>query len=236
MPDFIPFQADDFDPISGIDLNFDGDGNLVDIVEEEPQLPPFFGDMPSNVSMPASGARVPLHPEEDFLMMVDGQMLPEDAEAFPVPAKLIPRVVSETAQTVSTTTTTEIAQAAAAPARRRRKTVRPGAFIDDEVSLRRSEQREWAENYVDRMGRATKPKVGTTVAQAKKNAQFYMLDNAIAGLGLFARMQGVAHSLAAQFNGQNILAQLHPDNFAVQEEGPAAPYGRRRRRKSDEAF
>ncbi|KAJ2955699.1 hypothetical protein NQ176_g11382 [Zarea fungicola] len=158
MPDFIPFQADDFDTIAVIDLNFDGDGNLVDIVEEEPQLPPFFGDMPSNVSMPASGAQVPLHPEDDFLMTMNDQMLPENTEAFPVPAKLIPRVMSEITQTVSTTTTTDIAQSAAAPARRRRKVVGPGAFVDDQVSLRRSEQREWAENYVDRMSQATKPK------------------------------------------------------------------------------
>ncbi|KAK4085995.1 hypothetical protein Purlil1_9736 [Purpureocillium lilacinum] len=47
MPEFMPFGDDDLDPIPNVSLDFDGDGNLLGIFDQEPELPPlpeFPGD------------------------------------------------------------------------------------------------------------------------------------------------------------------------------------------------
>ncbi|KAM3533915.1 hypothetical protein MY4038_002793 [Beauveria bassiana] len=230
MPEFLQSQEDEFDAIAGIGLNFDGDGNLV---EEEPELPPFFGDMPSNVSMPASGAQ-PL-PLEELFLMGEEQALP-DAEAFPAPVATPANrsnnrvVVSEENETV---TTSEVGQAAA-PAKRRR-VARRVPMVDNETALPRSQQKYWLSHYVDIMADAARPRGGTGApAQARRNALAFVLHNGIANVGLVARVTGVAHPLAAAFSGWNVLSQLHPDAFGQPE--PETPRQSSRRRKSEEAF
>ncbi|KAM3509373.1 hypothetical protein MY10362_000612 [Beauveria mimosiformis] len=230
MPELLQSQEDEFDAIAGIGLNFDGDGNLV---EEEPELPPFFGDMPSNVSMPASGAQ-PL-PLEDLFLMGEEQALP-DAEAFPAPAATLTNrsnsrvVVSEENETV---TTSEVVQAAA-PAKRRR-VARRVPMVDEETALPRSQLKHWFSHYADIMADAARPRGGTTApAQARRNALAFVLHNGLANVGLVARATGVAHPLSVAFSGWNVLSQLHPDAFGQPE--PETPRRSSRRRKSEEAF
>ncbi|TQV92129.1 Rad21/Rec8 like protein [Cordyceps javanica] len=229
-PEFLPTQEDDFAAIGEIGLNFDGDGNLVELIEEEPELPPFFGDTPSNVSMPVAGAQE-LQPLHDFLTMGEEQVLP-DAEAFPAPAA--PKtsdcvVVSGEDHAI---TTLEVMQAAA-PAKRRRVT-RNVSMVDEEIALSRSEQKHWLHDYVDIMADATKTRDSTTPAQAKKNALAFLLHNGLANVGLTSRVNGVDHPLAAAFSGWNVLSQLNPDAFGQPE--PETPHRSSRRRKSSEAF
>lgn len=230
--EFVALQEDEFDAIPALGLTFDGDGNLVEAVEEEPELPPFFGDMPSNVSMPASGAQQPL---DDFLMMAEDQLLP-DAEAFPATATAAPQrkeqVVAPSEEN-ETVTTSEVVQATA-PAKRRR-TVKHVAMTDEVTYLPRSQQKHWQDNYVAIMEGAARHGKGTTApAQAKKNALAFVLHNGIANVGLSARVSGVEHPLGAAFSGWNVLSCLNPDVFGVPE--PETPRRPRRRRKSDEAF
>lgn len=230
VPEFVPTQDDEFDAIAGIGLEFDGDGNLVEAVEDEQELPPFFGDMPSNVSMPASGAQQ-LQPLDDFLVMGEEQVLP-DADAFPAPPaapkKSDHHVASEENETVTTTESVQVVASV-----KRRKVTRHVPMTDDEISLPRSQQKFWVKNYEAIMASATKPRDGTMPAQAKKNALAFVLHNGLANVGLSSRVTGVAHPLAALFSGWNVLSQLNPDAFGQPE--PETPR-RSRRRKSGEAF
>ncbi|KAJ4145466.1 hypothetical protein LMH87_004315 [Akanthomyces muscarius] len=235
VPEFVPTNEDEFDAIAGIGLNFDGDGNLIEAVVDEPELPPFFGDTPSNISMPASGAQQQLPPMEDaFIAMGEEQVLP-DAEAFPAPPlatsnKNKQPALSDEGDTV---TTTEVEQAAAAPAKRR-KITRHVFMADEDPFLPRGEQKYWMEHYVDIMATATRLRDGTAPAQAKRNAIAFVLHNGVANVGLSSRMTGgIVHPLAAPFSGWNVLSQLQPDVFGQPE--PQTPR-RSRRRKSAEAF
>lgn len=229
MPEFIPFQEDNFDPLSGIGLEFDGEGNLINAPEEELELPPFFGDMPSNVAMPASGTKQ-VQPLDEYLMMGEEQILPH-AEAFPAPASVKkPQVASEGGET-ATTTTTETVQAAV-PLKSRRFP-KPVSMVDDEICLPRRQLKEQAENYADNMIEAKKRHRGTRPGQAKRNALSFVLDNGIANVGVHSRVSGLAHPLANQFSGWNVLAQLQPETYA--SFGAETPR-HARRRKSEEAF
>ncbi|KAJ3479228.1 hypothetical protein NLG97_g8373 [Lecanicillium saksenae] len=153
--DIVPAHEDEFDAIVGVGLTFDGDGNLIEAVEEDQELPPFFGDMPSNVSMPAPGAQQ-LQPLDDFFMLGEEQVLP-DAEAFVPPAAPQPQqkrvAASEENETI---TTTEVEQASA-PAKRRR-ILRHVDMIDDEISLPRSQQKHWMNDYVGIQADNSKPR------------------------------------------------------------------------------
>ncbi|OAA54186.1 Rad21/Rec8 like protein [Cordyceps fumosorosea ARSEF 2679] len=233
-PAFIPTQDDEFDAIAGIGLNFDGEGNLIEAIEEEPELPPFFGDMPSNVSMPASGAQ-PLQPLDDFLMMNEEQALPE-AEAFPAAATQAAsnendRIVVLSDENGTLTTTETVQQAAHA---KRRRVARNVSMIDEVISLPRSQQKHWLNHYADIMASETKRQDGTTAAQAKKNALAFVLQNDLAEVGLSFRATGVVHPLANTFSGWNVLSQLNPEAFGQPE--PETPRRTSRRRKSEEAF
>ncbi|KAJ6786289.1 hypothetical protein PWT90_00829 [Aphanocladium album] len=231
--DIIPTHEDEFDAIAGIGLNFDGNGNLIEAVEEDQELPPFFGDMPSNVSMPASGAQQ-LQPLDDFLRVGEEQVLP-DAEAFPAPVVAQQEqqqrvILSEENETV---TTSEAVQATA-PAKRRR-VAKHVNMVDGEISLPRSQQKHWLHNYAAIQEDSTKrqPHRGTAPTQARKNAVGFVLHNGIAHVGVSSRAAGIPHPLQNAFSGWNVLSQLNPDVFGMAE--PETPR-RQRRRKSAEAF
>lgn len=226
MPDFVPFQADDFDQIPGIGLEFDGDGNLLGIADDEPELPPFFTDTPGNASLPASGAQPHPGPLEEFLVLQGDQVLP-DAEAFSAQEAPKTQGVSETGETV---TSTETVQTSAPLRRRRPKRI---AILDNAISLPRSEQRRWMEHYAEISGKPSKHSKDTAPHQAKKNAISFVFDNGIANVGTLQRSNGVSHPLAADFNGWNLLAQLHPEALGL--DAVRTPQ-RGRRRTSQEAF
>ncbi|ATY66582.1 Rad21 Rec8 like [Cordyceps militaris] len=231
-----PTQEDEFDAIAGIGLDFDGDGNLIGAAEEEPELPPYFGDMPSNISMPASGAQ----PPDDLVMMMDEEQALPDAEAFPGP---IATAATQTTERVivseenGTITTSEVVEEAAAPARRRRAARPLVPMMDEETVLPRSQQKHWLHNYADIMTAAAQSRDGsrgTAPAQAKRNALAFVLHNGLADVGRASRTSGVTHPLAAAFSGWNVLSQLHPDAFG--QPAPETPHRPARRRTSEEAF
>lgn len=235
MPEFQPFGDDELDPINGIGLDFDADGNLVGIIGEEPELPPLPGASADQLQH-FEGDADPLGEAEEQLflgggddtVLIMGEDALPDADAFLVQPTSKP--ASDSYARGSETIETE--QASAKSRRGRRRKVQ--LMLDQIDHVSRAEIRNWNENYVENMDASRKRVKTTTQAQAKKNALAFIYGNRIAGIGIAKDVLGVAHPLAEEFAGKGLKARLHgldPDDidFGVAEK-------RGRRRKSPEAF
>ncbi|KAK2590451.1 R8 protein [Conoideocrella luteorostrata] len=235
MPDFRPFADDEIDPICGIDLDFDADGNLVSIVDAEPELPPLRGTSPD-----------PLHAAEAVLPRVgnvrqqigtyphDEDILDFGEAAFSVAERVSTRQAGEQANTDAltlTTDTTETAKSSAPLRAARRRKLK--AMVDEEIRISRDEFRGWTENYVFNMDAARKRAKATSLAKAKKNALALMYNNGISDIGILEQKFGVEHPLSADLAGTALKAHLFG---LVADEIEDINVKRGRRRKSPEAF
>ncbi|GAB0135593.1 hypothetical protein EsDP_00003926 [Epichloe bromicola] len=235
MQDFRPFadHEADLDPMCGMGLEFDADGNLVSIMDAEPELPPLRVPSPdplhgadptlSRVSKVNQQAEDTGMNDEDFLDF--GEAALPDAEPFAVqPAG--GHVLTDVLTLITETTETEEASAALHVTRRRK--IR--TMVDQELRVPRDEFRGWSENYAANMEAARKRVKGTTLAKAKRNALALMYNNGISGIGTLQHGFGVEHPLAADFAGTALRA--HVSGLTIEDIN--VPRGRRR--KSQEAF
>ncbi|POR34182.1 Meiotic recombination protein rec8 [Tolypocladium paradoxum] len=238
MPEFQPFADDELDPINGIGLDFDADGNLVGIIEEEPELPPLPGASADQVQHFHGGMDALGEAEEQLVLaggdesvLIMGEEALPDADAFPVqPASK--QASDSYAKASETTETTESEQASAKNCRGHRRKAQ--LMLDQTDHVSRAEFRSWSENYVKNMDASRKRPKATTQAQAKKNALAFLYGNRIAGIGIANGVSGGPHPLAEEFAGKGLRARLlglDPDEVDF---GVAAKRGRRR--KSPEAF
>lgn len=234
IPDFIPFAENELDPICGVGLDFDGNGNLIGVCDEEPELPLHRGTSPdplhtAGTTLPrmeniqAQGAADLV--EEPFLDF--GEAALPDAEPFAV------HPASKGLNTDTPTLTTEttggkgVVAYKAAPRRKVR------LMLDRDIRVPRDEFRGWTENYEATMRAARKKAKITAQAQAKRNALAFLYSNGISGVGGFERDFGLRHPLAPDFAGTALEAQL----LGVQIDDHQANNTRKsRRRKSPEAF
>ncbi|KAG5980093.1 hypothetical protein E4U55_004388 [Claviceps digitariae] len=235
-----PFAADEFDldPIYGMGLEFDADGNLVSIMDAEPQLPPLRGTSPNPLH---SAGPTLAHVGRRTGQQIDGDLNPEslldfgeaalpDAEAFAVqPAG--GQAHTDDLLTLTTETTESGKASAAMHAIRGR---RYKNLVDQEIRVPRDEFRAWTENYASNMQSAARKRVkSTTVAKAKTNALRFMYSNGLSGIGALQQEFGVQHPLAADFAGTALQAHMLGLTVDVIEKAQAT---RGRRRKSPEAF
>ncbi|KAG6192892.1 hypothetical protein E4U10_003983 [Claviceps purpurea] len=235
MQDNRPFDDHDtdLDPIHGMGLEFDADGNLVSIMDAEPELPPLRATSSDPLhtagpTLPQVGRRVQQQLgaglNEDNFFDFGEDALP-DAEPFAVAA------AQPTAGLTLTTETTESDQISATAHLahgRRFKTM-----VDQEVRVSRDEFRTWSDNYAANMHSARKRVKGTTLAKAKANALQFMYGNGISSIGALQQDFGVQHPLAAEFSGTALQARLLGLSIDATEQSHAT---RGRRRKSSEAF
>ena len=229
MPDFVPFQQEELDPIAGIGLEFDGDGNLIDIIEPSQELPPLFDDArQAPQTTPSNNARqsqLQVQEQEDLLAFGEEPVLP-DVEGFIPPAAVKQRISSETG-TTQTTTETEQATAHA----KRQQPQKMSRMIDDDIRISRNDFRQWHEDYTEKMLLARKKQLNSTWPQARKNATSFLFTNGIADVGLFYKVAGFDHPLASEFCGTSLSARLsgrEPESIDIKSSS--------HRRKSDEAF
>ncbi|PHH84299.1 hypothetical protein CDD83_2182 [Cordyceps sp. RAO-2017] len=150
MPEFQPFVDDELEPINGIGLDFDADGNLIGIIEPEPELPALPGtaaaDRPRQPST-ADGGR-PVGPEEQpFPFGGDEAVLDLAEAALPDAEAFAGRPAADVAAKTSETTETEQASAQARRGRRRKV----HQMLDQTDRISRQEFRDWADNYVQYM-------------------------------------------------------------------------------------
>ncbi|UNI13815.1 R8 protein [Purpureocillium takamizusanense] len=238
MPEFMPFVDDELDPIPNVSLDFDGDGNLLGIFDQEPELPP-LPDFPGDEWQLDQGRAgvtgeaevqpfLPLGAEQEFGM--GEAVLPNDEVFVPRQATKEPRTESYT----KTSQTTDTEQVSAHNQRIRRR--RPASMVDGTAHLPRQDLRNWDANYAENMERETsrKRQKKITPTQARKNALALIYGNRIANVGLVKGVLGITHPLAEDFAGRTLEARLHGLNPEDLE--PDAVQKRGRRRKSPEAF
>ncbi|KAG5922365.1 hypothetical protein E4U61_005358 [Claviceps capensis] len=235
MQDSRPFDDHDtdLDSIHGMGLEFDADGNLVNTMDAEPELPPLRSTSSDPLhtagpTLPQVGRRV--HQQlgaglnEDNFFDFGEDALP-DAEPFAVAA------AQPTAGLTLTTETTESDQISATAHLahgRRFKTM-----VDREIRVSRDEFRTWSDNYAANMHSARKRVKGTTLAKAKANALQFMYGNGISSIGALQQGFGVQHPLAAEFAGTALQARLLGLSIDATQQSHAT---RGKRRKSSEAF
>ncbi|KJK82671.1 hypothetical protein H634G_01808 [Metarhizium anisopliae BRIP 53293] len=235
MPELASFADNEFDPICGVGLDFDADGNLIGIFDDEPELPPLRGMSPD----PLLTAGITTPRLED-IMHQDNQNLAEepipdlgeaalpDAEPFAVPPAVEER---NTDAPTLTTETTETGKAAA-PYRASHRRRFP-EMLDQELRVPRDEFRGWTEDYATNMLAARNKIKATTQAKAKQNALAFLYWKGIAQVGNFQRDFGVNHPLAHEFAGTALKAHILGLNVDdIEDINPK----KGRRRKSPEAF
>ncbi|KAG6095582.1 hypothetical protein E4U30_002221 [Claviceps sp. LM220 group G6] len=245
MQDSRPFDDHDtdLDPIHGMGLEFDANGNLVSIMDAEPELPPLRAT--SSDPLHAAGPTLPqvgrrLHQQlgaglnEDNFFDFGEDALP-DAEPFTVAAAQPTARQARTDDVLTLTTETTESDQVSATAHlahgRRFKTM-----VDQEVRVSRDEFRTWSDNYAANMYSARKRVKGTTLAKAKANALQFMYGNGISSIGALQQDFGVQHPLAAEFAGTILQARLLGLSIDATEVTEQSHATRGRRRKSSEAF
>ncbi|PFH56343.1 hypothetical protein XA68_16703 [Ophiocordyceps unilateralis] len=232
MAEFQPFGEDELEPISGIGLDFDADGNLIGFVE--PDLPPLPAAAAEQAQLPRSRDRADYgEPEERLLLSAgDEQVLSLDEAAGPDIGALAVRQTTDKesdAMGKASDSTYTTGQASAANRRGRPRKVVTMFDVKDRVS--RNEFRAWTEDYVENMDanrKRPKTTTTTTAGQARKNAYALLYGNRIAGIGLQTGSLGIPHPLARDFAGQALEAHLQLGLNLGEERG--------RRRTSTEAF
>ncbi|KAF4595185.1 Meiotic recombination protein rec8 [Ophiocordyceps camponoti-floridani] len=217
MPEFQPFAVDDeLEHVSGIGLDFDGQGNLIGFIE--PELPP----------PPVEDERVDVVGTEERLLQSVGEEQVLSLGDAPVARPTMDKGSEGDASYIT------VATSAQASAENRRGPGRPRrvvTMLDDADHISRNEFRGWTDNYVDNMKASRKnlhkKTTTTTTAQARKRAYALMYGNRIAGIGLPTGLLGIPHPLASDFAGPALEANLRPEGSSEK---------RGRRRTSTEAF
>ncbi|KAG8420558.1 R8 protein [Metarhizium acridum] len=235
MPELAPFADNEFDPVCSVGLDFDADGNLIGILDDEPELPPLRGTSPDPLH--AAGVTTPRLGD---IMYQDNQGLVEepipdlgeaalpDAEPFAVPPGVEER--NTDAPTLATETTETGKAAAPCRVSHRRKFPE---MLDQELRVPRDEFRGWTENYATNMLAARNRIKATTQAKAKQNALAFLYWKGLAQVGDFQRDFGINHPLAHEFAGTALKAHVLGLNVDdIEDINPK----KGRRRKSPEAF
>lgn len=239
MAEFQPFGDDEFPSISGIGYEFDAEGNLVSILDqEEPELElpplPALTNATNRLGlqrvMKDDGQVLILGEEENLLDFGDQALQGMDG----ILANISTQLPAETQQQRSERAEADANQVSARMARSRR--VNPDAMLDERILVSSRELRDWTENYVANTEslRQQQRKTTTTLGQARKNAATLLFDYGVASVGAYHQAEGLIHPLAADFAGLSLKARIQgkePDEIEQFE-----PAKRGRRRKLDEVF
>ncbi|CAH0040203.1 unnamed protein product [Clonostachys solani] len=228
--DVNPFDEDDaMGGVIGIEI--DADGNIIELLDNEPVLPPLLN--PEDIEMGEAFGQENMNNHHlaknlEALVLGDEEILP-DAEAFPIQAqaKNWDRVPSSTPSLEPSSPNMMVAHS------RKRRPRKTNIMLDQEDHVRRGEIREWNDHYLDNMEAARKDLARATLGQAKRNARAYLFDWGIANVGVsFAPNIPLPHPLAVDFAGHQFAANLLGPDFVDQL---AVKVGRGRRKRS-EAF
>lgn len=235
MGEFQPFGDDEFPSISGIGFDFDAEGNLISIIDQEPELPPLpvQASLAVNLGMQQimkEGQGIIMGEEENLLDFGDQALQGVDAIQTIESTKQTIEIQPQVAETAEA----ETGQTSARMARSRR--TNPHIMLDTIIIVPSQEVRDWTKNYVANAASIRKQQQRTTIThgQAKKNAMALLYDYGVAHVGAYQKAAGLVHPLASDFAGISLKSRLQghePDEMEQPE-----PRKRGRRRKSDEAF
>uniref|UniRef100_A0A8H7NKB5 Rad21/Rec8-like protein N-terminal domain-containing protein n=1 Tax=Bionectria ochroleuca TaxID=29856 RepID=A0A8H7NKB5_BIOOC len=226
--DVNPFDDDD-DALGGmVGLEIDADGNILELLDNEPVLPPLPNpeDIEMGEDLGQQNTNNRLAKNFEALVLGDEELLP-DAEAFPIQAQAanLDRLPSSTPSLVPSSPNMQVAHS------RRGRPRKANVLVDEREYVSHREMGRWDLEYLDNMDAVRKDPAKATLGQAKKNAWAFLFDNGVANVGL----DFVPNPLAEDFAGHQFMANLlgpdFADQFAVKEVKE-----RRGRRKRSEAF
>ena len=232
--EFRALSADDPGPLASINLEFDGDGNLVTVIETESELPLLLADDGPVTPMNARGI-----PPVDTQIRMDVQPAGQDALYFPdIEQPNSPALPLEAARghpvSGEATKTPEVGRAEmTAPRRGRAKLQDIVQMTDTRLWIPRSEFRDWTIKYAENMRALHDRSRQTSWRKAKKNALAYLWMNGLADVGSWGHRHGVVHPLADDFSGTAFKAHLLG---LMAEDIQGLEESRGRRRRSEEAF
>lgn len=229
--EFRPFAEEEADFVGDINLDFDEEGNLIGLMDDEPELPRMpkvpdtrvrEGDTIADKAQQEQASAL----TDDGLLILDEPVLP-DAEPF---------VVRSLEHTVNGTGTVQEVNGDLAKPRARKKRAsnrkaKPAHLMDRTDRLSRAEIRAWSNDYVDIMREARRKTKGN-LGQARQIAYSFVIGNGVANIGNATAFGGIEHPLAAFFAGPGLQSRLQgvePVEGDVEEH-------RGRRRTSSEAF
>ncbi|KAL1840844.1 hypothetical protein VTJ49DRAFT_7687 [Mycothermus thermophilus] len=194
-------------------IEIDADGNIV-MDMEEPQLPGLSQSEDHDFVNPVEGEPL-LHFDADGDVFMSGA-LPVFHSDPPVPfgqehqIQHPPEYEEEQQENPAEQEVMGEPEVSAgqAPARAQRKRRRAILAPDNQTKVSRQELKSWSTNYLANTERATRPRHGTTLAEARKNAFNLVFGSGIAGVGLPTGLQGLPHPLAPDFAGEGLQARL----------------------------
>ncbi|KAL7925892.1 Rec8 like domain-containing protein [Trichoderma austrokoningii] len=220
---------DEFPSISGIGFEFDAEGYLVSMLDQdlgpEPELPPLPAPTPVTSRL---GLQRVMKDDDQVLILGEEENLLDFGD--------------QPLQGMNISTQPQGSERAAADANQvsarmtRSRRVIPNAMLDEIIALPKRQPRVWAENYIayTESLRQQQRKTTTTLGQARKNAATLLYEYGVASVGVYHQEEGLFHPLAADFSGAAFKARIRGKEPEAIEHGEPAKRGRRR--KSDEAF
>ncbi|CAI6096645.1 unnamed protein product [Clonostachys chloroleuca] len=225
--DVNPF--DDDDALGGmIGLEIDADGNILELLDDEPVLPPLPNpeDIEIGEGFGQQNTNNRLAKNFKALVLGDEEVLP-DAEAFPIQAQAAnwDRLSSSTPSLVPSSPNMHVAHS------RKGRPRKANVLLDEREYVSHREMERWDLEYLDNMDAVRKDPARVTLGQSKKNARAFLFDNGIANVGLGSVPNPLAEDFAGHQFMTNLLGPDFADQFAVQEVKE-----RRGRRKRSEAF
>jgi meiotic recombination protein REC8, fungi type len=234
IDDTNPFVEDELEPYHGFSLEVDADGNLIDIMEKEPELPPL-------PRIPGETDEYPIGPFQDdpiqeveqirqLGQITDGGAVPLDHTSVAIQMDLEQASTNKGAQN-GRRTDDKVKEASVSNAKRRRANKDIG-FLDAITSVSRTDFKAWSETYVERCEAPRKYRHTTSVTKARKGAFQLVFGDGIANIGRTTGIPNLQHPLAEIFSGPALFRRTVGEGL---EEG-APVKNVRRRRSALEAF
>jgi meiotic recombination protein REC8 len=175
--------------------------------------------------------------QEDVVMGGGGYDIPSDP---PIPPQLMQELERERKQEPEPEqqeqegAMEDETSAGQAPARAQRQRRRPLLEPDDQTKITRQEIKSWSANYLDNAERASLPRNGVTITEARKNAFNLVFGRGIAGIGFATGLPEFTHPLAHHFAGEGLQARLL--GIVIENADAEAELPRGRRRSALEAL
>lgn len=231
-----PFE----DVFGGLGLEIDGDGNLIGVIDDEPDLPALDSGDNGNIrgmqeqSRDPAGNSQPLQQRDgEHNILIMGEAPLPDAEAFPRHTR-----PEHTSPSSSSTINCPTSSSIVAPQKKAGKVGKPRnkyPIYDPETQFATAEVRNRYNGYVADMDAMRHHLKAKSAAQAKKNAFALIYGNGIADAGVPFTMESTefTHPLAENFAGSALITALLGRNT---EDLEGVLTRRSRRRVHSEAF
>ena len=207
----------------------DVEGNVMEAADE-PELPRLpLPEVEEGAEAIQQDEFIHFGDQEDVVMGGGGYDIPSDP---PIPPQLMQELERERKQEPELEqqeqegAMEDEASTGQAPVRAQRQRRRPILEPDDQTKIARQEIKSWSANYLDNAERASLPRNGVTVTEARKNAFNLVFGRGIAGIGFATGLPEFTHPLAHQYAGEGLQARLL--GIVIENADAELPRGRRR--------